>query len=276
MSQQVLSEQSGLDRTYIGKIERRERVPSLETIVKIAAALDIEPFQLLRPEESTSSRSLEGDRARIDSFHHQVKNHFQLLRSLVQKQKHVSDHETVTEQLEKISQYISTFSRLYGRVLSSVDNDAVDMSVLLQDILRGYRDSLIDDQWDIDIEASLDSGVELNTDDAITCALVTNELVLNAINHAFGDNYKGKGLISVSFAVDSSTGQYSLEVTDNGRGGVPEISREDSLSGLGMVKTLVVHDLRGEWSVVESDGTTRFHIQFERDPVENPKPERVL
>lgn len=48
LSQEKLGELSGLHRTYISGIERGIRNPTLTVIVKIAAALDIEPGHLLK------------------------------------------------------------------------------------------------------------------------------------------------------------------------------------------------------------------------------------
>ena len=47
MSQEVLSGLSGLDRTHYSKIERGLRSPSVDTLFKIAQALDTPPHKLI-------------------------------------------------------------------------------------------------------------------------------------------------------------------------------------------------------------------------------------
>lgn len=47
LSQEVLSGLAGLDRTHYSKIERNQRCPNLESVFKIAYALDLKPNELV-------------------------------------------------------------------------------------------------------------------------------------------------------------------------------------------------------------------------------------
>jgi transcriptional regulator with XRE-family HTH domain len=51
VSQEQLGYDSGLHRTYIGGIERGERNPSLQNILRIADALEVSPSQLMQAAE---------------------------------------------------------------------------------------------------------------------------------------------------------------------------------------------------------------------------------
>lgn len=49
LSQVELASKVGIDRSYMGFLERGERNPSLEMIAKIAEALSVTPDELLKP-----------------------------------------------------------------------------------------------------------------------------------------------------------------------------------------------------------------------------------
>lgn len=47
LSQEAMAEVCGLHRNYLGGIERGERNITLDTVSRIAAAIDVSPIQLL-------------------------------------------------------------------------------------------------------------------------------------------------------------------------------------------------------------------------------------
>lgn len=47
VAQEEIAHRSGLDRSFMGAIERGERNPTLTTILKVAVALDVRPSDLM-------------------------------------------------------------------------------------------------------------------------------------------------------------------------------------------------------------------------------------
>ena len=58
LTQETLALNSGLDRSYVGQVERGERNISLENIVRLAFGLGVEPSKLLEPPQSKKSRDI--------------------------------------------------------------------------------------------------------------------------------------------------------------------------------------------------------------------------
>lgn len=56
ISQEELANRAGLDRTYVGGIERGERNPAFANIGRLAAALDVRPSELLARAEELERR----------------------------------------------------------------------------------------------------------------------------------------------------------------------------------------------------------------------------
>lgn len=58
MSQEVLSGLAGLDRTHYSKIERGLRAPTIDTLFKIAHALDMPPHDVVAAIERALAEKL--------------------------------------------------------------------------------------------------------------------------------------------------------------------------------------------------------------------------
>lgn len=114
-------------------------------------------------------------------------------------------------------------------------------------------------------ESQGDSG-KVGLDQAVPCALLVNELVVNALEHAFPD--RNNGQISVTL-LGHPGGSTKLVVEDDGIGIATGLNRGagDTL-GFQLIKRLV-EQLLGSLQFDRSHGS-RFEISFTISPREGP------
>jgi len=103
------------------------------------------------------------------------------------------------------------------------------------------------------------SGVHLSIIQAIPCTLVINELISNALKHAFKEGQKGMLEISMQSSAEDTI---FVTIKDDGIGIQDEIDiyKTDSL-GLKLVRNLVEKQLGGKLQVKRNKGT-EFIIEF--------------
>jgi len=98
---------------------------------------------------------------------------------------------------------------------------------------------------------------------AIPCGLILNELISNALKHAFPVGSGGEILIRFEARDDT----FCLTVDDNGHPLPPNLmTREPSTMGLWLVKALT-RQLDGELRAGAGAGAEpKFHLTFPREP----------
>lgn len=78
LSQEALAEKCGLHRTYIGAIEQKSCNVTLETVEKIAVALQVSPIELLKDTTSINNESSDMELAFFRESDKAGKNHYAL------------------------------------------------------------------------------------------------------------------------------------------------------------------------------------------------------
>ena len=92
--------------------------------------------------------------------------------------------------------------------------------------------------------------------------MILNELLSNALKHAFPDGRDGR--VRIELSPKDSGGRVTLSVSDDGAGLPPEVGfRNAQTLGLRLVRSLV-QQLRGEAEVGRSGGT-RISVSFDPD-----------
>jgi two-component sensor histidine kinase len=135
--------------------------------------------------------------------------------------------------------------------LARIDFGAYVRSLAKQ-VVHSYGKRAAEVQTRIEVEEIL-----LSVDTGIPCGLIINELLSNALKHAFPD---GKGTVVVG--MNRQDGQYVLRVADDGIGFPKDLDfrTTDSL-GLQLVNTLT-GQLEGTVELVNNGRGTEFRIPF--------------
>ena len=170
----------------------------------------------------------------LREIHHRVKNNLQIISSLLhlQSQK-VSDAQTL-DLFRECRDRIYAMSIIHERLYRSDNLAQFDFGTYLNHITdQLFRSYNVWEGIALDVESEVG---ELDIDQAIPCGLIVNELVSNALKHAFPD--RRHGWVRVAFFAEE--GIYRLVVEDNGVGMPPDFTMTRSRSlGLKLVAALV-------------------------------------
>jgi two-component sensor histidine kinase len=205
-----------------------------------------------RLEQNQLKTSLQEKELLLHEIHHRVKNNLQIIYSLLNLQSdHVKSKE-VSEIFNKCQNQIKSIALLHETLYQSNNLAQIDFSEyvrhLSENLLASYGVDTSQIMLKIDIE-----NIFLGVDTAIPCGLIINELVSNALKHAFPNHRKGE--IQVSF-YQELIGKLVLVVSDNGIG-VPENFnfRNSGSLGFELVNTLT-DQLNGIIDLINRNGMT--------------------
>lgn len=177
---------------------------------------------------------------------HRVKNNLAIVSALLRTKARAAEHPAATEALTAAAARIRAIAIVHDMLDARKGAEILTSKSLFNALLEHLRDSLCPPHVTLDGEIS-DS--ELSSETALPLCLLVNELVTNAIKHAFSDRSSGR--IRVMFALVDE--RFQLEVTDNGSG--IDGNTQDRGSGSRIVEALV-HQLKGKIELGQEGGTT--------------------
>lgn len=199
-------------------------------------------------------RSLHEKEILLKEIHHRVKNNMQVISSLLflqmQHVKHDGDRELFAESQKRIQAMALVHEELYG----SADLSSVDM--------REYIPRLVDRvvtgaAASVAVRCEVD-GVRLPVTSSIPCGLLLNELVMNAVKHAF----RGRDTGRLFVRLEREAGLLALAVEDDGPGLPPDFDMS-SVETLGMtLVSSLAQQLGGRVEAESVHPGARFRLIF--------------
>jgi PAS domain S-box-containing protein len=197
----------------------------------------------------------------LGEIHHRVKNNLQVVNSLLDLQIDRITDPVVLDMLRESQNRIKSMALIHQTLYESKDFVEVDFRNFLDTMAPTLVSSygVEPDQVVLNIQAD---EVLLPISAAIPCGLVVNELVSNALKHAFPNHRRGQ--INIALSQDDAK-MTTLSVSDDGVG-IPEgldLEKSETL-GLQLV-SLLAEQLGGAISIQRSH-PTRFAITFPDRP----------
>ena len=208
--------------------------------------------------ESKLKNSLMEKEVLLKEIYHRVKNNLLVVSSILELQTNYIEDSEVIKMLRNSQERIYSMALVHEQLYLSDNLKEIDLSVYIKALLAKISDSHSSQQKNIDFIVNTQS-INLNIETAHACGLIINELVTNAIEHAFLERDSGKVWIDLLRSEDN---EITLTIKDNGVG-VPDnfdFQETDSL-GLRLVRILT-RQLEGDLEIDTSSGTS-FKLTFD-------------
>ena len=184
----------------------------------------------------------------LKELYHRVKNNLQQINAMLRIEARKVDDPRLTTAFGAISDRVAALGAVHQLLISSATPSQVDVKEFLEDLCTGLAVSNNLERRGVDLRVEADPG-RAHIEVAISMGLLVNELVTNAIKHAFGDS-SGKIIVRYKDEPD----RLVLSVADNGQG--PTDTKTVFASGGtgSLIVRSMVSQLKADLSIAASDG----------------------
>jgi PAS domain S-box-containing protein len=193
----------------------------------------------------------------LREIHHRVKNNLQVIASLLALQASVAPEGVVRHELEESQTRIQSMALVHELLYESKDLASIDLG----GYIRGLVDRLVRTfrpTEGISVSIEIPDGIHLDIDSDVACGLVVNELVSNALRHAFPRGRHGR----VAISVERGEGRGLVLVVSDDGVGLPAGFDLGAVRTLGLqVVGSLAKQLRGALVVSREHGTS-FRLSF--------------
>ena len=215
--------------------------------------------ELMQAQKAT----LDEKTALLNEVHHRVKNNLQVITSLLRLEEGRAPQPTTRSVLRDMQGRIRSMALVHETLYRTGTFAAVDLHSYLQQVASNAFRAQVQQHSGIELVLALQP-VKVGIDQATPCGLLVNELVSNALKHAFAAGQAGAITITLARQdADDATAPapWSLCVADNGHGLPTDFAerRQQSL-GLQLVSDLA-RQLKGELHIRSENGAS-FTLVF--------------
>ena len=219
-------------------------------------ANDLQKIMARRQAEEKIKASLREKETLLKEIHHRVKNNLQVISSLLSLQSRYLEDKRLLEIFRESENRVKTMALVHKLLYQSEDLSAVGFDSFISNLagflLQSYRTDSSSIKVNLDVH-----DIQLDIVAAIPFGLILNELISNALKHAFPGEAKGE----ISLVMQVEGDRVVARFQDSGVG-FPETLDFRNTQSLGLqLVNILVGQLRGTIELAV-DGGTIFNITF--------------
>lgn len=212
---------------------------------------------VIKQTENDLRKKLEEKEFILKEVHHRVNNNMQLINCFLTLGSRYIEDEKALQMLRESQGRIKSMQIIYRQLYKSQDISRINLNQYLTDLILKIFSTYNTLGDKIVIETMIED-LPLDISKIIPLGLIINELLTNALKHAFIDGRSGKISISLN-SIDEN--EAVLIVKDNGIG-IPEGIDTSGSYGLGLRLLMMMSEQIDGKYFLDNDEGTRFTIKF--------------
>lgn len=214
-------------------------------------------YQKLKSSNHLLSISIDEKNLLLREIHHRVKNNLQIVSSLLSLQSRFIEDDTALEAIKEGRNRVSSMALLHQNLYQENNLTGIDIKIYFDELIEGLFDSYNIDTERISLTKNI-TNMALDVDTVIPLGLVVNELISNALKHAFPGEKKGK----IHISLHEKDSNLVLEVKDNGIGVNAEDFNNSTSFGNRMLRAFA--QKMGAEMEIENNKGTKVILKIEK------------
>ncbi len=207
--------------------------------------------------EEKLRKTIEEKDTLMKEVHHRVKNNLMIISSLLSLQSRYIKDEDARNIFKDSQNRAKAMALIHEKLYQSNDLKNINFTEYVKNLSNDLYNTYVLDKKNIRLKLDVEN-VSLDVETSIPLGLILNELLTNALKHAFPDDRKGEILVELG---SEDNGKFRLVVKDNGIG-FPEDLDYKNTSSLGMQLVIsLTNQIEGELYLSRNNGTT-FTVIF--------------
>jgi len=195
----------------------------------------------------------------MQEIHHRVKNNLNIIISLLESQSRYLNNPAAQAALRDTQNRVHAVFLLHQKLYGATAGMEVDALLYVTELISHLSETFETNNNGIIITQKVDPvSVTIDTAQMLPLAVIINEIVTNAIKHAFPAGRKGQIQVLVNKCASKTV---RLQVRDNGVGLPFQLRPDDDRSlGLSLINGLVAQ-VHGSWTIENDEGVI-VTVQF--------------